>query len=78
MDMVELQTIVLNALSAVTKKKLGADVLDSSYLELGVDSLDMVILVDEIEQLLDIDIDPESIFEFHSINDFLEFICSEA
>jgi acyl carrier protein len=62
---------VIDAVAKVAKRKAGEVQLESRFEQLGMDSLDRVTLLFELEQAFDIDIPEESVKDIETVQDII-------
>ncbi|MCI0402342.1 MAG: phosphopantetheine-binding protein [Acidobacteria bacterium] len=67
-----LEEKVIEAVSKVAKRKQGEIRLESSFDELGMDSLDRVCLLFELEQAFDVSIPEERVQGVQTVKDIVE------
>lgn len=62
---------VLEAVSKVSKRKLGEVTLESRFDKLGMDSLDLSVLLFEIEETFDISVPQEEVQDVVTVGDIV-------
>ena len=62
---------VIEAVAKVAKRKISDVQVDSRFEQLGMDSLDRVTLLFELEQAFDIDIPEESVKDIETVQDII-------